>query len=59
MMLNGTLEFLNSKRMTEAGSLDLIDQTGENSDLEDRIDYSIPGSRRGGDLIDKEHPTRG
>ena len=50
MMLNGTLEFLNSKRMTEAGSLDLIDQTGENSDLEDRIDYSIPGSRRGGDL---------
>ncbi|CAI4302455.1 CFS_G0006610.mRNA.1.CDS.1 [Saccharomyces cerevisiae] len=33
MALNGTLEFLNSKKMTEAGSLDLIDDAGENSDL--------------------------
>nr|CAI6413672.1 AAC_HP1_G0006570.mRNA.1.CDS.1 [Saccharomyces cerevisiae] len=50
MALNGTLEFLNSKKMTEAGSLDLIDDAGENSDLEDRIDNSLPGSQRGGDL---------
>lgn len=50
MNLNGTLEFLNSKRLTEAGSLDLIDDAGENSDLEDRIDNSLPGSNRGGDL---------
>ncbi|CCF60319.1 hypothetical protein KAFR_0J02550 [Kazachstania africana CBS 2517] len=50
MTLNGTLEFLNSGKMTEAGSLDLIDTDGENSDLEDRIDNSLPGSRRGGDL---------
>lgn len=50
MTLNGTLEFLNSNRMTEAGSLDLIDREGENSDLEDRIDNSLPGSRRGGDM---------
>ncbi|CCK72039.1 snoRNA-binding rRNA-processing protein PWP2 KNAG_0I02540 [Huiozyma naganishii CBS 8797] len=48
MTLNGTLEFLNSSRMTEAGSLDLIDDAGENSDLEDRIDNTLPGSRRGG-----------
>ncbi|CAH01450.1 snoRNA-binding rRNA-processing protein PWP2 [Kluyveromyces lactis] len=50
MMLNGTMEFLNSSRMTEAGSLDLIDQDAENSDLEDRVDNSLPGSNRGGDL---------
>ncbi|CCH62886.1 hypothetical protein TBLA_0I02280 [Henningerozyma blattae CBS 6284] len=50
MTLNGTLEFLNSSRMTEAGSLDLIDRDGENSDLEDRVDDSLPGSNRGGDL---------
>lgn len=50
MTLNGTLEFLNSKRMTEAGSLDLIDDAGENSDLEDRLDDTLPGSRKGGDL---------
>lgn len=50
MTLNGTMEFLNSGRLTEAGSLDLIDEDGENSDLEDRIDNTLPGSRRGGDL---------
>jgi len=41
---------LNSSKMTEAGSLDLIDEDGENSDLEDRIDNTLPGSRKGGDL---------
>lgn len=50
MTLNGTMEFLNSSKMTEAGTLDLIDQDAENSDLEDRIDNSLPGSNRGGDL---------
>ncbi|AQZ18215.1 PWP2 (YCR057C) [Zygosaccharomyces parabailii] len=50
MNLNGTMEFLNSSRLTEAGSLDLIDTAGENSDLEDRIDNTVPGSNRGGDL---------
>lgn len=50
MTLNGTMEFLNSGRMTEAGSLDLIDQDAENSDLEDRIDNTLPGSNKGGDL---------
>ncbi|CCD26615.1 snoRNA-binding rRNA-processing protein PWP2 NDAI_0I00460 [Naumovozyma dairenensis CBS 421] len=49
MTLDGTLEFLNSNKMTEAGSLDLIDDDAENSDLEDRIDSTLPGSRSGGD----------
>lgn len=50
MQLNGTLQFLNSSRMTDAGSLDLIDDAGDNSDVEDRIDNTIPGSKRGADL---------
>ncbi|KAL6939229.1 U3 snoRNP protein [Hanseniaspora osmophila] len=50
MALDGTLEFLNSSKMTEAGTLDLIDRDGENSDFEDREDNALPGSRRGGDL---------
>ncbi|PRT53626.1 Periodic tryptophan protein 2 [Wickerhamiella sorbophila] len=47
MALEGTLEMLISKKMTEAGSLDLIDTNGENSDLEDRIDDTLPGASRG------------
>ncbi|KAK0117899.1 hypothetical protein ONS95_012215 [Cadophora gregata] len=49
LSLSGTQEFLNSKLMTEAGPLGLIDEQGEASDLEDRIDKSLPGSTRGGD----------
>lgn len=49
MEIDGTLEFLNSSRMTEAGSLDLIDRDGELSDLEDRLDNTLPGAKRGGD----------
>lgn len=47
MALEGTLDMLNSKNMTEAGPLDLIDTTGEASDLEDRLDISMPGATRG------------
>lgn len=47
MALEGTLDMLNSKNMTEAGPLDLIDTTGEASDLEDRLDISLPGASRG------------
>lgn len=36
-------EMLNSKNMTEAGPRDLFDETGELSDLEDRIDRTLPG----------------
>lgn len=52
LSIDGTQEFLNSKNMTEAGPMELIDTMGENSDLEDRIDKSIPGAKRG-DLSDR------
>lgn len=45
--LDGTQEYLNSRNMTEAGPRGLIDETGEASDLEDRIDRSLPGVQRG------------
>lgn len=47
MALEGTLDMLNSKNMTEAGPLDLIDTTGEGSDLEERLDKTLPGATRG------------
>ncbi|EOO01492.1 putative periodic tryptophan protein 2 protein [Phaeoacremonium minimum UCRPA7] len=49
LSLSGTQEFLNSKLLTEAGPADMIDDQGEASDREDRIDRSLPGSKRGGD----------
>ena len=45
--LDGTQEFLNSRDMTEAGPRALIDETGEASDLENRIDRTLPGAKRG------------
>lgn len=50
LSLDGVLDFLNSKRMTDAGPLDLIDD--ENSDVEEGIDqqtrknigHDLPGS---------------
>ncbi|CCU83064.1 periodic tryptophan protein-like protein [Blumeria hordei DH14] len=55
LSLSGTQEFLNSKLMTEAGPLGLIDQQGEVSDLEDRVDRTLPGSNRGGDPSVRKH----
>lgn len=49
LSLSGTQEFLNSKLLTEAGPEGLIDEQGDASDLEDRIDKALPGSARGGD----------
>lgn len=49
LSLSGTQEFLNSKLLTEAGPAGLLDQQGDESDLEDRIDKTLPGSTRGGD----------
>jgi periodic tryptophan protein 2 len=49
LSLSGTQEFLNSKLLTEAGPEGLIDEQGEASDLEDRIDRTLPGATRGGD----------
>lgn len=50
LSLDGVLDFLNSKKMTEAGPMDLIDD--DNSDAEEGIDkqtrgnlgYNLPGS---------------
>lgn len=47
LSLDGTQEFLNSRNLTEAGPAGLIDDQGEASDLEDRIDGALPGSSRG------------
>ncbi|KAF8483850.1 WD repeat protein [Russula ochroleuca] len=47
LSLDGTEEFLDSRRMTEGGNIDLIDDRGEDSDLEDRLDVSLPGVQRG------------
>ena len=47
LSLDGTQEYLNSKLLTEAGPRGLLDEQGEASDLEDRIDKSLPGSKRG------------
>lgn len=47
MALDGTVDMLNSKNMTEGGPLDQIDLAGEASDLEDRMDNTLPGATRG------------
>lgn len=47
LSLEGTQEFLNSRSLTEAGPRGLIDEQGEASDLEDRIDRVLPGANRG------------
>ncbi|KAF3450839.1 hypothetical protein FNV43_RR06928 [Rhamnella rubrinervis] len=47
LSLDGVLDFLNSKKMTEAGPLDLIDD--DNSDMEDGVDKQTRG-RLGFDL---------
>lgn len=47
LSLSGTQEFLNSKLLTEAGPRGELDEQGEASDRDDRIDKSLPGSKRG------------
>jgi periodic tryptophan protein 2 len=47
LSLDRMQEILNSKNMTEAGPRDLIDMDGELSDLEDRIDRTLPGVQSG------------
>jgi periodic tryptophan protein 2 len=56
LSLSGTQEFLNSRLMTEAGPAGLLDEQGEASDLEDRIDRSLPGSKRGDPSSRKHMP---
>jgi len=50
LSLDGTQEFLNSSAIMSNGlPRDMIDTEGEASDLEDRIDKSLPGVKRGRD----------
>lgn len=48
LSLDGTQEILDSRKITESGlSLDLVDTRGDEEDLEDRLDHSLPGAVRG------------
>jgi periodic tryptophan protein 2 len=47
LSLDGTEEFLDSRRVTEAGNVDLINDRGDDSELEDRMDVTLPGAQRG------------
>ncbi|KAJ3260331.1 hypothetical protein HK103_000966 [Boothiomyces macroporosus] len=47
LSLDRMQDMLNSKNMTEAGPKDWIDGAAEYSDLEDRIDRSLPGVQSG------------
>ncbi|KAI5780866.1 WD40-repeat-containing domain protein [Geopyxis carbonaria] len=56
LSMDGTQEILNSKNLTEAGPMALIDEQGELSDLEDRIDRTLPGATRGDMSARKARP---
>jgi periodic tryptophan protein 2 len=55
--LDGTEEFLDSRKLNEAGiNVDLIDNRGDESDLEERMDTSLPGAtQRAGDLSKRKY----
>ncbi|KAI8359118.1 WD40-repeat-containing domain protein [Choanephora cucurbitarum] len=54
LSLDGTQEMLNSKHMTEFGSLEELDSEG--SDIEDRQDFSLPGTKTGDLSVRKARP---
>lgn len=56
LSIDGTQEYLNSKLLTEAGPIGLLDDAGEASDLEDRIDRTLPGASRGDFSVRKVRP---
>src|SRR5690606_17010926 len=56
LSLDGTQEILNSQNLTEAGPMALIDTTGDASDLEDRIDNTLPGATKGDLSVRKIRP---
>lgn len=48
LSLDGTEEFLDSRKVNDSGiNTDLIDDRGDESDLEDRMDISLPGATQG------------
>lgn len=56
LSLDGTQEFLNSRLLTEGGPQALLDEQGEASDMEDRMDQSLPGAKRGDAAQRKTNP---
>lgn len=56
LSLEGTQEFLNSRNLTEAGPRGLIDEQGEASDFEERIDRTLPGATRGDLSVRRTRP---
>ncbi|MCJ1380743.1 hypothetical protein MMC17_003852 [Xylographa soralifera] len=56
LALDGTQEYLNSRNLTEAGPSGLIDTQGEASDLEDRLDKTLPGASRGDLSVRRTRP---
>ncbi|KPI42145.1 Periodic tryptophan-like protein [Cyphellophora attinorum] len=54
LSLDGTQEFLNSRAILSNGLPEgMLDSEGEASDLEDRIDRSLPGASRGKDATSR------
>ncbi|KAF7720662.1 hypothetical protein EC973_006667 [Apophysomyces ossiformis] len=53
--LDGTQEFLNSKHMTEFGSKEFM-EADEESDLEDRLDNTLPGTQSGDLSVRRTRP---
>ena len=47
LALDGTQEYLNSRDLTEAGPLGLMDISGKSANLEDRLNHTLPGATRG------------
>jgi periodic tryptophan protein 2 len=56
LAIDGTQEFLSSRNLTEAGPAGTIDMDGDASDLEDRIDRTLPGARRGDASVRRARP---
>lgn len=47
LSFDGTQEFLNSRKLTEAGPAALLNDGGDASDVEDKVDRTLPGTTRG------------
>ena len=58
LALDATAPFLNSRNLTEGGPRELIDTAGEASDLEDRLDEGLPGSKKGKNVDAAKRRTR-
>ncbi|KAI7872555.1 putative WD repeat protein [Spinellus fusiger] len=55
LCLDGTQEILNSKKMTEYGSIEEM-ESEEESDLEDRLDNTLPGTQSGDLSVRRTRP---